>query len=208
MRLDTDHTRNIGIMGGTFNPIHYGHLIIAENAYEQFQLDQVLFMPTGKTPHKHYSGEEMATHRCEMVRLAIEGNDHFSLSTYEIEKMGVNYTYQTLAAIKTQYPDANLYFIMGADSLFGFEQWMCPAEICRQATILVAVRASMTEQRVDEQMKHLTELYQGSFYRVTSPNFSVSSKIIRERKAKKETIRYMLPEAVRAYIEAYSLYDI
>ena len=206
MEHKSNHKYRIGIMGGTFNPIHYGHLIIAENAYEQFELDQVIFMPTGHTPHKDYGGEEMTAHRCEMVRLAIEGNDHFSLSTYEVDRREVNYTYLTLAAIHEQYPEAELFFIMGADSLFDFDKWRCPDLICKEAIILAAVRASMTESRVDEQISYLSDLYKGEIHRLESPNFSVSSRSIRERIGKSETVRYMIPDSVRAYIEEHSLY--
>ena len=113
--------RRIGIMGGTFNPIHYGHLIIAENACEQFDLDQVLFIPTGHTPHKKFSGKEMTYHRCEMVRLAIKDNPHFSISLCEVEQSETCYTYKTLELLQEEYPDADLYFILGADSLDTFD---------------------------------------------------------------------------------------
>lgn len=199
-------TQRIGIMGGTFNPIHYGHLIIAENACSQHNLDQVIFMPTGHMPHKAYGGEAMTAHRCEMVRLAIADNANFSFSSYEVEKEDINYTYLTLEALKTMYPDAELYFILGADSLFSFESWKCPESICRQATILAAVRDSMTESKVDAQIQHLTKLYNGRIFRLDSPSFSVSSKLIRNRIQNGESIRYMLPEAVRLYIERSGLY--
>lgn len=198
--------QRIGIMGGTFNPIHYGHLIIAENACEQFHLDRVIFMPTGLMPHKEYGGEEMMSHRCEMVRLAIQDNAHFSISTYEVDRTEMNYTYRTLIAMQDQHPEAELFFILGADSLFNFEEWKHPELICKQATILAAVRASMTESRVDEQIEHLMNLYNGKIYRLESPNFSVSSRDIRQRRADGETIRYLIPDAVREYIEKHNLY--
>ena len=106
--------QHIGIMGGTFNPIHYGHLIIAENACEQYHLDQVIFMPTGHTPHKQFQGDDMTRHRCEMVRLAIEQNPKFSLSLYETKNKDTNYTYQTLQHMHQVFPDAKLYFILGS----------------------------------------------------------------------------------------------
>ena len=198
--------RRIGIMGGTFNPIHYGHLIIAENACQQFGLDHVIFMPTGHMPHKAYGGPVMTSHRCEMVRLAIEDNERFSLSTYEVDRTETNYTYKTLEAMHEQYPDADLYFILGADSLFSFDSWRCPDLICKQATILAAVRDSMTESKVDEQILSTREKFGGEIYRLSSPNFSVSSNSIRTRAANNETIRYMLPESVREYIKEHQLY--
>lgn len=198
--------QRIGIMGGTFNPIHNGHLIIADNAREQFQLDKVIFMPTGLMPHKEYGGRGMAAHRCEMVRLAIEGNEHFLLSDYEVYRTEVNYTYQTLAVIQEQYPQAQLYFILGADSLFGFQKWRCPERICEQAIVLAAVRDNMTENKVDEQIRILREQYGSQIYRLESPNFSVSSNSIRSRIREHQTIRYMVPDPVRDYIARQGLY--
>lgn len=203
-----DKTKRIGIMGGTFNPIHYGHLIIAENACEQFHLDQVIFMPTGHTPHKAYGGAEMTKHRCEMVRLAIDGNDHFVLSTYEVEQTEVNYTYLTLKAMQDEYPDAQLYFILGADSLFSFDEWKYPDQIAKRAVILAAVRDYLTESRVDNQILYLKERYGGEIFRLDTPNFNVSSKIIRQRCQMGETIRYMIPDKVKEYIEKNGLYIV
>lgn len=114
----TLNKKKIGIFGGTFNPVHYGHLLIAENACDQFELDHVIFLPTGHTPHKAFMGEKMSIHRCHMVEAAIADNPKFSISYREIESTGVNYTYMTLARFHNDYPDCELYFILGADSLF------------------------------------------------------------------------------------------
>lgn len=199
--------RRIGIMGGTFHPIHYGHLIIAENACEQFQLEQVIFMPTGHTPHKEFSGNSMTRHRCEMVRLAIEDNPRFSLSLYEAQNPKTNYTYETLQAMQEQYPDAALYFILGADSLYHFETWKHPRLICERAVILAAVRDSLTETKVDRMIAHLTARYQGKIHRLETPNFNVSSHTIRKRLRHGQTIRYILPEKVEIYIRENRLYQ-
>lgn len=198
--------QRIGIMGGTFNPIHYGHLIIAENACQQYELDQVIFMPTGYAPHKAYGGVEMTRHRCEMVKLAVSSNERFSVSTYEIDRTEVNFTFMTLQAVSDMYPEAELYFILGADSLFDFDKWKCPELICKQATILAAVRDYLTESKVDEQIELLQKQYGGKIYRLDTPNFNVSSKIIRQRVEKGETIRYMIPDEVREYIKKNNLY--
>lgn len=199
--------KRIGIMGGTFHPIHYGHLIIAENACEQFGLEQVIFMPTGHTPHKEYSGNQMTKHRCEMVRLAIEDNPHFSLSLYEAKNQQTNYTYETLQVIQQQYPDADLYFILGADSLFSFESWRHPELICQRATVLAAVRDDLTESKVDAMITHLEERYHGRIYRLETPNFNVSSKTIRERLKNDQTVRYLIPEKTESYIREHHLYQ-
>lgn len=198
--------RRIGIMGGTFNPIHYGHLIIAENACEQYGLEQVIFMPTGRPPHKDFSGEDMARHRCEMVKLAIKGNDKFTISLFEVLREQTSYTFQTLKEMQRIYPDAKLYFILGADSLFEFDNWYHPDIICREAVILAAVRDNLTESKVDSQIRYLTETLHGEIHRLETPNFNVSSKIIRTRLRQGQTIRYMVPEKVEEYIKRQGLY--
>ena len=123
--------KRIGIMGGTFDPIHMGHLILGEKAYEQFSLDQVLFMPAGNPPHKrNRAGRASDEQRVEMVRRAINGNPHFALSLIEMNEEGYTYTYRTLENLKKEHPDTDYYFIIGADSLFSFETWMEPGRIC------------------------------------------------------------------------------
>ena len=198
--------RKIGIMGGTFHPIHYGHLIIAENAYEQYHLDQVIFMPTGHAPHKSFSGDEMTKHRCEMVRLSIEDNPHFSLSLREAERERTTYTYQTLETLHSEYPEAEIYFILGADSLYNFNTWAHPERICEQAVILAAVRDNLTERRVDEMITELREQYGARVHRINTPNFNVSSASIRERAERGQTIRYLLPPVAEKYILDHNLY--
>lgn len=202
------YNQKIGIFGGTFNPIHYGHLIIAENACNQFQLDQVIFLPTGHSPHKAFMGEDMSVHRCNMVKLAIADNPKFSISYREIESNTVNYTYRTLEILKNQYPDVKLYFILGADSLFDFDQWRYPDRICQNAAILAAVRDDLTEQRVDEQIAYLQRKYCGEIYRLHTPNFNVSSKALRNRIQNQDTIRYMVPPEVEHYIYSHALYRV
>lgn len=196
----------IGIMGGTFDPVHYGHLMIAENAAEQFGLDQVWFMPTGNPPHKKSSGITDAAHRCAMLKLAITGNLRFLLSTREIEDTGICYTYRTLTALCQEYPEYQFYFIMGADSLLEFEDWCKPAVICQKAVILAAVRDLTDDQALETQIRCLKQKFQAEIFRVQTPNFSISSHNIRERTKKGVSTRYLLPDCVREYIAAQKLY--
>lgn len=133
--------KKIGIMGGTFDPIHVGHLILGEKAYEQLGLDKILFMPAGNPPHKrNRKGRASDEQRVEMVNLAIQGNPHFELSLIEMNAEGFTYTYCTLETLKKQNPDTDYYFIIGADSLYNFATWMEPARICQACTIVVATR--------------------------------------------------------------------
>ena len=126
--------RRVGLMGGTFDPIHIGHLMLAECAYEQFQLEQVLFLPAGNPPHKD-KRKVGATdaQRIDMVRLAIEGNPHFKLDPEEMLRKGYTYTKDTLNLLTQQHPDIDYYFIIGADSLMAFDTWYHPEEICRDS---------------------------------------------------------------------------
>jgi len=202
---DTKH--RVGIFGGTFHPIHYGHLIIAENACEQYDLERVIFMPTGRAPHKAYAGADMDTHRCRMVELAIADNPLFQISYREVRSQSVNYTYQTLRRLNEEFPDTAFYFILGADSLFDFDQWRHPELICREAVVLAAVRDDLNEERVDVQIEALTEQLQGEIHRLNTPNFNISSKNIRERIRNGRSIRYLTPDAVVQYIRQNRLYQ-
>lgn len=198
--------KKIGIMGGTFNPIHYGHLLLAENAAAQYNLDKIWFMPTGNPPHKKASDVLDVKDRVEMVSLAIAGNPKFELSLYEAKKNEICYTAQTLSELKEKYPYYEYYFIMGADSLFDFEQWNKPNVICEKASILAAVRDDVNMQELKQQIKHLKEKYQASIFELNTPSFSVSSHNIRYRVEKSKTIRYLLPDPVIEYIEKHHLY--
>lgn len=131
----------IGIMGGTFDPIHIGHLLLGEFAYEQFHLDEVWFLPNGNPPHKEVEDtEEALAHRVEMVRLAVRENPHFQLSLHEAKKDCHSYTYKTLQEFHALYPENEYFFILGADSLFSIEQWKYFKEIFPSCTILAAMR--------------------------------------------------------------------
>ncbi len=196
----------IGVMGGTFNPVHYGHLLIAENAYEQYGLEHVFFMPTGRSPHKDGRQIISAAQRCEMVRLAIDGNPHFSCSDYETTKADVSYTYLTLQAFTQRFPGTELYFIMGADSLADFEHWLHPEEISRLSTILVAVRDELNIKELMPIREHLKKAYHAKIAFINTPGFSVSSRLIRKRVTEHSSIRYLVPDAVEQYIRQHHIY--
>mgnify|MGYP000879624703 CR=1 FL=1 len=135
-----DH-KKIGIMGGTFNPIHFGHLLLAETAFHQFQLDEILIMPTKNPYYKKISNSVTEEDRVAMAELAIEDNGHFRLSKEELNREGNTYTVETLSHLTERHPDYEYFFIMGADSLDYFEEWMHPEIISKKAVLLVAVRS-------------------------------------------------------------------
>ena len=199
--------KKIGIMGGTFDPIHMGHLILGERAYEQFGLNKVLFMPSGNPPHKtDRSGGAENEERVEMVRRAIAGNDHFELSLEEMHEDGYIYTCHTLRKLRLKHPDTDYYFIMGADSLLSFESWYHPEEISRQCIIIVAVRDHLPQKELDRQIRHITGLYGADIRKLSSPNIDISSHEIREWFRQGRSCRYYLPDSVIAYIRKEKIY--
>lgn len=200
--------KKIGIMGGTFNPIHYGHLMLAETAYNNFSLDKVLFMPTKKPAYKSIFNIVKDEHRINMVKLAIESNEHFEISTMEFDREGNTYTVDTLNILKNMYPNIDFYFILGADSLYDFHKWYKPDEIIKLATILAAKRPLSDNQDFDNEIKLLRRTYPGSDIRfLDSPSIDISSSIIRHRITSQKSIRYLVPEAVEAYIMQNNLYE-
>ena len=198
--------RRIGLMGGTFNPIHYGHLLIAENAYEQYHLDEVIFIPTGQSPHKDARQILRADERMEMIRLAIADNPHFSCSDYEIRTEGISYTYLTVQAFYEPAEERELFFIMGADSLAYFDAWMRPDKIRRMSTILAAVRDGLNIEELRPIRESLQQKYGTKIGFINTPNFSVSSRMIRHRMEKGHSIRYLVPEAVERYLKEHRVY--
>ena len=199
--------QRIGIMGGTFDPIHYGHLMIAENAREQFGLGKVLFLPTGHSPHKQAQDVTASFHRCQMVSLAIAGNPAFFIDQTEVESQGTSYTYLTIKKLKEHNPGADLFFILGADSLFDFESWKEPAAIIEHCNILAAHRKHQHQEKFFQQIDYLNQKYQEKFFPLDTPNLEVSSQDIRSRLHYGQTIRYLVPEEVEAYIRANHLYE-
>ena len=199
--------KRIGIMGGTFDPIHIGHLILGETAYHQFHLDNVLFMPAGNPPHKQ-DRENRATdsQRVEMVRLAIASNPHFTLSMEEMHREGYSYTYRTLERLKKRYPDTEYYFILGADSLYTFDEWKEPARILGACTILVGTRNHTSDEKLDRVIEHLEEKYHGQIEKLESLNIDISSKMIRSWIEKGRSLAYYVPDQVIEYIQKNNIY--
>lgn len=199
--------RRIGIMGGTFDPVHIAHLRLAECAYEQFQLDEVLFMPSGEPPHKKDKLVLEDNHRANMVKLAIGDNPHFTFSDIEIKRDGFSYTSDTLIWLCEKNPNAEYYFIVGADSLNYMEKWHNPQDIFDHAVILAANREQLPEEQIDRQIAFLHKQFGGKILKLTLPNLQVSSHMLRELAAEGKSIRYYVPESVRQYIEENNLYQ-
>ena len=197
----------IGIMGGTFDPIHKGHLMLGEYAYKQFALDQIWFMPNGNPPHKSSETIESQTkNRVEMVKRAIAGKEYFSLQLYEVENKAVNYSYKTMEYFKKAYPTHEFYFIIGADSLFSIETWKYPEVLLKDCIVLAAVRDDKGTEEMHAQIQYLNQRYGADIRLLNTPNVDISSSEIREKIKEGISIKEFVPEAVFDYIEEKQLY--
>ena len=199
--------KKVGILGGTFNPVHMAHLIIAEIAREEAGLDDILFIPSGCSYLKDASDILPAKDRIHMTGLAIEDNSHFALSTIEIDRGGNSYTCDTLLELKHRYPDQEYYLIVGADNLFTMEEWKDPEVIFGNAKILAAVRGSKKRADMEEKIAELKEKYHAYITLLHDSPVDISSSLIREKIAQGLSIRYMLPEKVREYIIKNHFYE-
>lgn len=198
--------KKTGIMGGTFNPIHNGHLTLARKAREQFSLDEVLFMPCGEPYMKAAQKVEAGRVRAEMTARAIQDEPYFFLSTIELEHHGNTYTYETLEYLKKENPDTEYYFIMGADNLFQITRWAMPERIFKNCRILAAVRDDKTVADMEEQIRHLQQDYRAAIYLLKTDCMDVSSSDIRRKVAEGESIDEYVPASVRSYIVEKGLY--
>ena len=198
----------LGLFGGSFNPVHVGHLLLAECCREQCRLDQVRFVPAAVPPHKQ--GLELAPSkaRIEMLELAVGGHPSFAVSRFEADRGGVNYTVDTLAHFREQDPDGELFFLMGADMLDDLPNWRNAARVCELA-VPVAVRRPGSRALDFQHLAEIAapervELIRSS--QVEMPRMEISSTDIRRRVAAGLSIRYRTPRAVEKYIETHDLY--
>ena len=197
----------IGIMGGTFDPIHIGHLLLGEFAYEDFGLDEIWFLPNGNPPHKETADTGTSLeHRIEMIRKAIEGVPHFRLNLHEANTEEHSYTYRTMQEVNEMLPEHEFYFILGADSLFSIEQWKYFREIFPTCTILAAMRDDKDAREMQRQILYLTEKYGARIRLLQAPLLEISSTVIRDRASRDLGVRYMVPDSVAEYIRTNHLY--
>lgn len=199
--------KKMGIFGGTFSPIHIGHLGIALRAFEQYHLDKVIFLPNGNPPHK--SGQHVLDGRirAEMVKLAIAGRPEFGYSDMEILRKDFSYTAQTLERFCDQDPDADYYFIMGADSLDYLDSWYHPERIFAKASILAARRGDLDPARMEEKAQQIKEKFpEARIHFLDVPNIDISSNYIRHAVAEGYSVRYYVTDQVADYIEEHGLY--
>lgn len=194
-----------GILGGTFDPIYYGHLLLAETAYDRFGLDRVLIMPAGDPYFKAERGVSDDLDRAEMVKLAIADNPHFEFSDLELNREGDTYTAETLAILHEQFPDDELFLIVGSDVLYQLEKWYKPQEIFRLATILSSGR-NIDSYQLNGRMDNLRKRYGAKVVNLYMPNIDISSTDIRDKIKHDMSVRYFLPNIVIDYILEHGLY--
>lgn len=198
--------KKIGIMGGTFNPIHNGHLLLAESAYYQFGLDEVLIMPTKNTYYKRTPHGVTEDDRVNMIELAIKDNSNFVLSKEELKREGTTYTVDTLEHLTERHSDYMFYFIMGADSLYHIESWREPERIFELARIVVAGRGGSGSSSLESQIEYLEDKFNARISKLDAPMLDISSNDIRRRVIHGQSIRYLLPDSVRDYIINHNIY--
>lgn len=195
----------LGVMGGTFNPIHLGHLMIAEEAREAYSLDRVLFIPSYITPHKEVHGAT-AQQRLEMTRLATADNPYFTVSDMEIRRRGPSYTLDTLRFLKKLYgPSHELYFISGTDTIQDLPNWNHPEDILRLCHFIGATRPDGTEA-IMPVIRHFGSLGH-HILKLSVPTMELSSTELRRRIREGRSIRYMIPWAVADYIRKNGIYQ-
>jgi nicotinate-nucleotide adenylyltransferase len=199
----------LGIYGGSFDPVHYGHLLLAECCRESLRLDEVWLVPAAVPPHKQDRQRAAGKARLEMLELALSGHEQLRASSLEIDRGGVSYTVDTLAAMREQHPAATLFLLMGADSLHDLPTWREPARICELAFPAVVRRGGAPEPDFFVLAPLVTRqrLAEIKAAQVRMPLIELSSTDLRQRAAAGHSLRYRTPRAVEKYIETHRLYS-
>lgn len=197
----------LGIMGGTFDPIHYGHLVTAEAVRAKFLLDKVIFVPSGNPPHKVKRSITDKKIRYLMAILATVTNPYFEVSTIEIEREGYTYTIDTIKEFRKIYGDnADIYFITGADAILEILTWKNAEELLNMCRFVAATRPGYAKDSILNKIDYIKRVYNKDIYAVPVPSLAISSTDIRERVFEGRPIKYLLPESVEHYIEKCGLY--
>ena len=203
---ESAHNLRIGILGGTFDPIHYAHLATVEFIRGKYNLDKVIFIPSGNPPHKFWNITDKKE-RYEMVVLATIQNENFVVSDMEIKKVGKTYTIDTLRELKKTYPTCELFFITGADAICDIEAWKDVSENFELATFIAATRPGISLLRAQGYIEKLESKYNAKIINVYVPSLDISSTYIRDQLNLGKSVRYLIPENVEAYIKEKGLYN-
>ena len=191
--------KKIGILGGTFDPVHLGHLVLAEQVKERLKLDQVIFIPCLRSPHKTRQKLSPATDRLRMIQLALQGNSSFAVSDIELKRKGLSYTVDTLKDLKNLYPNSRIYFLTGSDVVDELGTWKDPQRLYRLAKVVIAIRPGFDE------FDHRNRFAQKSIV-VPITGIDVSSSEIRRRVKTGKSMKYLVPSGVEDYIRKKKLY--
>jgi nicotinate-nucleotide adenylyltransferase len=194
----------VGILGGTFNPPHLGHLVCAQEAYRELELDRVTLIPTHIPPHKPMEHEPGAHHRSEMCRLAVADDERFDVSDIELGRDGPSFTVDTLEQLTREAPNTELVLIVGGDIAVGLPQWREPERVLELATLAIAKRRGTTRASIDTALRGLRGGERARFFQM--PRVGVSSTMIRRRVSAGQPIRYLVPDRVSQYIDRHGLY--
>ncbi len=198
--------KKIGIMGGTFNPIHIGHLTLAQRVLDDLMLDEVWFIPTGYSYMKEDDEMVSPDERYYMTLLALEKQSCMKCLDIEIKRQGYTYTYETLEQLKKACPEYIFFFIFGADCLFQIEKWKYPERIFHNCTIVASVRNGTSVTDMEDKITELTKRFQAEIILYPFINLEISSTELRERVRMGKSIRYLVPDSVFAYIEQKGFY--
>lgn len=199
--------KKYGIFGGSFNPIHYGHLMICEYIKEEMGLDKVIFIPTGNPPHKEL--ELSAKDRYEMVRLAISPNPDFEISDIETTRVKKSYTVDTIRELKKIYKEEKLYFLIGLDSLFQLKTWMKIGDLSQEIEFVVALRPGyLDREEINKEIDFLRENFGTKVNLIKTPLYEISSTDLRDRIREGKSLRYLIPKKVLDYIEESGFYKV
>ncbi len=201
------HDRKIAVMGGTFDPIHYGHLVAAEAVRDRFQLDKVIFIPAGNPPHKNSKNITDSSHRYNMTMLATATNPYFEVSRIEIDRKGITYTVDTIKQLRALYCAIDeLYFITGADAVLEILTWHKVEELLKLCNFVAATRPGFDLRDLEQKLHEIKSKYGKEIFHIEIPSLAISSTDIRNRVRSNHTIKYLLPESVEQYILKYGIY--
>ncbi len=199
-------SRKIGILGGTFDPIHNAHLLLGEAAREQFSLDRIIFIPNNLAHLKNRTEVTGGDIRYQMVKMAIADNPYFTCSRLEIDKPDGTYTYNTIQDLKLMYPGDELYLILGGDSIIGLDTWYKASELMQSCVILAAVRAEDDLPALDKKRRELANRFGADIRLMTFNRMDISSTEIRQRVRTGRSVRYLMPDGCIEFMCIKGLY--
>jgi nicotinate-nucleotide adenylyltransferase len=199
--------KSLGILGGTFDPIHYGHIVAAECARDAFELDRVILIPAARPPHKDLEGVLDSRHRFNMVELAAGDNPDFEVSSMELDRKGLSYTVETVASFQQIYPAADIYFILGTDALLLIKTWKELDRLIKLCRFILVTRPGYQLNLDDDSFRDIPSSLWDKTLILPIPGLFISSSDIRQRVSEGKTIKYLVPAAVGKYIEDNNLYQ-